>query len=135
MIRDITEKDLEKFLEIAGEYLGEESLENWEKYFQENPGLFLGYFSGNELIGIIFGHLNGKEAIIDGIAVLKEFWGEGIGRKLVLAFEKRAKELGAIKASVGAAIKPTSVVGFYEKCGYHVIKKKQNYWVMEENLS
>ena len=50
------------------------------------------------------------------VAVETVYLGEGIGRELVNFAEKRAKEAGYSKIIMHAML---SVVGFYEKLGYH----------------
>ena len=50
------------------------------------------------------------------VAVDTVYRGEGIGRELVQYAEKRAKEAGYTQIIMHAML---SVVGFYEKMGYH----------------
>ena len=51
-----------------------------------------------------------------GISIAKEFWGLGIGRALTEACIECAKEAGYSQIVMHAML---SVVGFYEKLGYH----------------
>lgn len=66
-----------------------------------------------------------------GIAVEAKYWKKGIGKKLLKAFEKRVKNSGGEKISLGAA---TNVIGFYTKASYKIIKQKSKFTVMEKKL-
>ena len=134
IIKQISKEDFGSFLDIIKNYIGESELNSAIKHFDKFNDLFLGYYINKRLVGIIFGHIKDDEAIIDAIAVLKDFWKKGIGKKLIYAFESIAKEKGIKTSSVGAALNPINVVNFYKKCGYHIIKKKKDFWIMEKNL-
>ncbi len=131
MIRELPKNSIKEFMRIAKDYLGVGKI---PKDIKEFPSLCLGEYVQGKLVGIIYGRLNGKTAIIEGLAVEKDFWGKGIGRKLVLAFEEKAKGLGAEESSVGAATMPKDVTGFYERLGYKRIEDRNKYTIMSKNL-
>ncbi len=66
--------------------------------------------------GLILAPLDNEKIRLMQVAVDTVYRGEGIGRELVKYAEKRAKEAGYSKIIMHAML---SVVGFYEKLGYH----------------
>lgn len=66
--------------------------------------------------GLILAPLDNENIRLMQVAVDTVYRGEGIGRELVKYAEKRAKEAGYSKIIMHAIL---SVVGFYEKLGYH----------------
>ena len=66
--------------------------------------------------GLILAPVNNEEIRMMQVAVDSKYQGEGVGRDLVKYAEKRAKEAGYSKLIMHAML---SVVGFYEKLGFH----------------
>lgn len=66
--------------------------------------------------GLILAPLDNEKIRLMQVAVDTVYRGEGIGRELVKYAEERAKEAGYSKIIMHAML---SVVGFYEKLGYH----------------
>lgn len=66
--------------------------------------------------GLILAPLDNEKIRLMQVAVDTVYRGEGVGRELVKYAEKRAKEAGYSKIVMHAML---SVVGFYEKLGYH----------------
>lgn len=66
--------------------------------------------------GLILAPLDNEKIRLMQVAVDTVYRGEGIGRELVQYAEKRAKEAGYTQIIMHAML---SVVGFYEKMGYH----------------
>ena len=66
--------------------------------------------------GLILAPLDNERIRLMQVAVDTVYRGEGVGRELVKYAEKRAKEAGYSKIIMHAML---SVVGFYEKLGYH----------------
>lgn len=66
--------------------------------------------------GLILAPLDNEKIRLMQVAVDTVYRGEGVGRKLVKYAEKRAKEAGYSQIVMHAML---SVVGFYEKLGYH----------------
>ena len=75
--------------------------------------------------GLILAPVNNEEIRMMQVAVDSKYQGEGVGRDLVKYAEKRAKEAGYSKLIMHAML---SVVGFYEKLGFH-----QEGEIFEEN--
>ncbi|WP_099203482.1 GNAT family N-acetyltransferase [Miniphocaeibacter massiliensis] len=76
------------------------------------------YFYENIPVGtarIFNSEENFEEYHIGRVAILKDYRKFGLGKKIILAVEEKAKELGA-KKLVLSAQKP--VEEFYKKCGY-----------------
>lgn len=66
--------------------------------------------------GLILAPLDNEKIRLMQVAVDTVYRGEGVGRELVKYAEKRAKEAGYSHIVMHAML---SVVGFYEKLGYH----------------
>ena len=66
--------------------------------------------------GLILAPLDNEKIRLMQVAVDTVYRGEGVGRELVKYAEKRAKEAGYSQIVMHAML---SVVGFYEKLGYH----------------
>lgn len=66
--------------------------------------------------GLILAPIDNEKIRLMQVAVDTVYRGEGVGRELVKYAEKRAKEAGYIQIIMHAML---SVVGFYEKLGYH----------------
>ena len=66
-------------------------------------------------------HFNSAdEAQIRYMAVEESLQGKGIGRKIILLLEEKAKEMNAKKIILNAR---DYVIKFYEKSGYKIVKK------------
>ena len=73
----------------------------------------------NRVIGVGRLHLNSpKQAQIRFMAVETEYQREGIGSKLLLALEEKAKSLGAEEIIFEAR---ANIAGFYKRFGYKTI--------------
>ena len=78
--------------------------------------LQLGAFLGETLVGVLLLRLNSPtEAQMRQVAVDPTIHGKGIGRKLVEAFERAAKQKGASDIVMNARV---TAQAFYEKLGY-----------------
>lgn len=66
--------------------------------------------------GLILAPIDNEKIRLMQVAVDTVYRGEGVGRELVKYTEKRAKEAGYSQIIMHAML---SVVGFYEKLGYH----------------
>ncbi len=71
---------------------------------------------------------------IHELAVRKDYWGKGIGKKLMEKALKHLKSLGLNKAGLWVGEKNKKAIQFYEKYGFKPVRK-YNHWVrMERNL-
>ena len=77
----------------------------------ENDRLLIGYISGYCHLAFYAG---GKTAWVDEVLVASLVRGQGIGRLLVRAFERWAREQGCVLVSLATA----GSGGFYERLGY-----------------
>lgn len=66
--------------------------------------------------GLILAPIDNEKIRLMQVAVDTVYRGEGVGRELVKYAEKRTKEAGYSQIIMHAML---SVVGFYEKLGYH----------------
>ncbi|MBD0379256.1 GNAT family N-acetyltransferase [Paenibacillus sedimenti] len=65
-----------------------------------------------------------KTAKFQRVAVLKEYRGKGLGKKLIVEMEKQARELNAESAILDAQCQAE---GFYSQLGYRVISEEPFY--------
>ena len=77
----------------------------------ENNGVLVGYISGYCHVAFYAG---GKTAWVDEVLVTSPFRGQGIGRRLVEAFERWAQQQDCVLVSLATA----GSRGFYELLGY-----------------
>jgi GNAT superfamily N-acetyltransferase len=122
-------RDFKEFFLFYSEYIGENDM--LDKWYAKYPELFIGCYSNGNFVGFICGRFEGCTAIIEAIAVKKEFWGRGIGKTLLKKFEDVVKKKGIKILSVGSA---KNVDGFYKKCGFIEKERKKDYVVMEKRL-
>lgn len=92
------------------------SREKWLERMKTHGDLMLYAESDGEVIGIVFGRVEGDgSATVGPVAVDGRFRKRGIARELMLLLEKRALGHGVRHLGLGAA---ESAEGFYEKLGY-----------------
>ena len=93
------------------------SREAWRKRMRRYKDLMLYAESDGEVIGMVFGRMEGKRSITVGpVAVDERFRKHGVARELMLLLETRALGYGVHHLSLGAV---ESAEGFYQKLGYH----------------
>ena len=64
------------------------------------------------------GHLGKKSAIFESVAVLPEWQGQGIGRKMLKSAMKFCKEMDCYKITLSANIKREKAHQFYKSLGF-----------------
>jgi amino-acid N-acetyltransferase len=88
--------------------------ENLRDYFVAEVD---GEFAGNAALHILWGDI----AEVRGLAVRPDIQAKGVGRKLVEACEAEARRVG-----IPVLFAWTYSVGFFEKCGFHLIDKTKD---------
>ena len=115
--RAVPDRDFQRVLELDEEYvgMGQDKLTDWKA---ARPDWFRGAYLKGELVGVCYGNERPPGAVVlQGIAVVFEYWRKGIGSKLIGDFERTVFSAGIIKISLGsAADKPTE--SFYIKNRY-----------------
>jgi len=82
----------------------------------DNVELHLGAFSDSRLVGCLLLRMNSPEQVqMRQVAVDPSVHGQGVGRKLVEAFEEAARARGAREIVMDARL---TAQAFYEKLGY-----------------
>lgn len=128
MIREAQQRDADK-ISILCEQLSRAvavaDVAERLKVYTSNPAeyLFLVAEAGGEVVGFVCAIikteiLSGPQARIDGVVVDLNFRGGGVGRKLMEAAEKWAKENSSVTMKLNSNIKRTETHKFYEKLGY-----------------
>jgi ribosomal protein S18 acetylase RimI-like enzyme len=115
-IEQIRGKDFEDAMNLLDNELGKDRVRDsnfLEKKYADFSQFFIGAFLDRELIGFICGFPREDYLLISEISVDSRFSKRGIGKKLVLAFEKSDKKYKKINA--GAR---DSAIGFYYSLGY-----------------
>lgn len=67
---------------------GREHPESLRKQLNDDHLFFLGAFTDNKIVGVVIGSHDGRKGWINRLAVLPEFRGEGIARRLIHQCEK-----------------------------------------------
>jgi len=71
---------------------------------------------------------------IHELAVKKDFWGHGIGKMLMKMALKHIKKLGLKKAGLWVGENNREAIQFYEKLGFKIIGKYNQWLRMERSL-
>lgn len=114
-IRELTPGDLAAAFAVGGAANPDEGVE----MFGRHPELFLGGFEAGRLAGVCYGwpvmHERAGRMMmrLELIAVAPEARGQGLGRRLLAAWEHRVARRGEWTIDVGSAAD-----GFFLRCGY-----------------
>ena len=68
---------------------GRDSRENIAAHMKKQPHSFIGAFDGESLIGVVIATDDGRKGWINRLAVIPEYRGYGIARKLIRISEER----------------------------------------------
>jgi GNAT superfamily N-acetyltransferase len=138
MIRPATVEDLDPLVDMAQSLVGESPVFNLHAFSRTKVRDFLGSLlrdpNGILLVSDVHGTLMGamagsvaehpfsyeKYAFDFGLFVLPGFRGHYTAKRLVSAFEARAKELGAkdVRPGIMTAVHVSRTTQFYEQLGY-----------------
>ena len=90
-------------------------------------GLFVAVDEGDRHLGhiLLLGNqtdsvTEAKQAWVYDVSVKREWWGRGVGRRLMERGEEFARHLGLEYVGLGVTSANSRAVGFYEDQGYHV---------------
>jgi N-acetylglutamate synthase-like GNAT family acetyltransferase len=85
-------------------------------------GAALVYERDGAIIGCVFLHPQGDHLYLDRLAVLPGHRGRGIGRVLLEAAERRARELGLGRVQLSVRLALADNRAYYERHGYHLLR-------------
>jgi len=74
--------------------------------------------------------LDGPLWELKNIAVTEEWQGKGVGKALIAAAIKSAKELGAERLEVGTGNSSINQLAFYQKAGFRMQRIAKNYFTL-----
>jgi ribosomal protein S18 acetylase RimI-like enzyme len=95
-------------------------LEELQRLLAQNPETCLGAWDEDgALLGAALGSFDGRRGNLWHLAVAPERRGEGIARALMAAIEAIWRREGVVKVNFAVEEANRSVLGFYEKLGYH----------------
>ena len=120
-IKSVSKKDLIRIYKEAGWWdTSNDKHPEFLNQIVENSAVFVGVFLEKKLIGIgrALSDL-ASDAYIQDVAVLKEFRGKGIGRKIIQTLIEKLKENGV--DWIGLVAQP-GTSSFYEELGFKVLK-------------
>ncbi len=142
IIRNLTQDDASVFIEfrkqIAHEttntyqYVGQETLPEDQiarklaAAVSDSIHLNLGVFDEKKLIGqlnfrpVIPGHPWVKHVGEFGMMILKENWGQGIGRRLLMIQEQHALECGVTRIEAAVRVKNERGTRLYQSAGFEI---------------
>jgi ribosomal protein S18 acetylase RimI-like enzyme len=90
---------------------------------QQEPGIFLGVWAGEALLGILSYTVTPQLLDIGRLIVHPSAFRRGIASKLLSAVERSAT--GQQHLTVSTAEKNEPAVALYQKHGYHILKRSQ----------
>jgi ribosomal protein S18 acetylase RimI-like enzyme len=91
------------------------------KKIQRDPDLFLVAKVEDLLAGVVMGSFDGRRGYVYHLAVLSEFRGQGIARRLMDELERRLKSKGCLKVNLLVTNGNQSAKTFYEENGYQLM--------------
>lgn len=134
-IKKIPKADLEIFHKLKRQYgSGDEKFSETKEIFENNMDLCVGCYLDGELIGEATGVKKGDYVNLDHICIKYEYWGAGLGSKLLNFLEKQIKKYGIKKLDVGVADDSKTEL-FYLKNDFKAYKikaKGKNHFLYEE---
>lgn len=118
--------------EMKYDYSAEDTKRRLAQILKDNNHKLYVALSEDEVIGYI--HANNHDVIyadpmknIMGIAVKKEFQGNGIGKRLLQQVEEWGKTTGAAGIRLVSGSGRKGAHAFYRKCGYTEVKEQKNF--------
>ena len=131
VFKTIPKKDLIETYNLIRNYVDENiKFEEIKTLYKKFRKLFIGCYIKKELIGICIPGIHKNEIYIKAIAVKHQYWGKGIGSKLLKKFERRLKPIQ--KYSIVPSADIEWVERFYLKNKYKPVSflikiKKENF--------
>jgi GNAT superfamily N-acetyltransferase len=90
-------------------------LSKWQKWLADNPKLLLCAKSGNSIIAVVAGFVDGGGITAGVVAVDDNYQKQGTGEALMRELENRAKSLGYHTITLGSV---ETAENFYARLGY-----------------
>lgn len=131
------EARLYEVLEMCYRILGERlrkleqySPEAWRDRLERDGRLMLYAIDGEEIVSAVLGRRESGESLVCGFVACDErYRGQGITKRLMLALEKEARDMGFKYITLGS-----DADGFYESCGYKVINVMNGQSIFQKEL-
>lgn len=117
-VESIERSEIEEVRRLHNQFTGQAvSVETMRSWFEDAPELFVGAYDDGEIVGVCVGRRHDADhAELAGLGVVPSFRREGVGTRLVAAFEAAAVAVGIDSVSVGSA--GGYVDEFYTENGY-----------------
>ena len=117
---------------LFGHLTFEESLAECEEWFENKKEVGVLYELGGEFVGFMNlsvrnDYVNGTEtspvAFVEGIYVLPQFRGRGIGREMIAYAEEFARERGIRELASDCFVDNSDSERFHKRCGFAEIER------------
>ena len=137
IVKDITE--LNKVLKFCYQILGEcndavynvYGPEAWANRLNENY-LMVFAEAGGDIVSAVMGRAENQDSIVLGYAACRlDYRKSGITSSLLATLEDNARKYGYKYITLGSA---EEALGFYEKCGYHMITEMHGQKIYQKLL-
>ena len=134
IVNDITE--LNKVLKFCYQILGERNddvygTDAWADRLNENYLMVFAETSG-DIVSAVMGRAENQDSIVLGFAACKlDYRKSGITSSLLSTLEDNARKYGYKYITLGSA---EEALGFYEKCGYHMIAEMHGQKIYQKLL-
>jgi len=86
--------------------------------------------SGGKVVGTVAGAVHDREGHLRGMAVLPEYRGRGVSRRLLTAIESWLLTQGCTRLSLDTTQPLRAAIRFYEKNGYHASGRVRDFFGM-----
>jgi ribosomal protein S18 acetylase RimI-like enzyme len=138
-VRKMRESDLNTVSELAmlanPQAVKEKYREHVMGELKQNPDLSFVAVDGEKVVGYAQIDTHGMKAILEDIAVAKEYQGKGVGKRLL------EKELRALRRRRGTRVvfaevhyKCASAIPFYYKCGFRISGSAQDHFGIDHDV-
>jgi len=134
-VRTFQPKDMFSVIKIASETLTERYNPTIFNYFYETfPEYFVVAESAHKIIGFIIGaEINSTKIKILMLSVSKNYRRKKVGNTLLNEFEKMILKKGINDIELEVRTKNKTAIKFYQKNGYKIEDKMENYYQNGEN--
>lgn len=119
----VTTEKIDKYNSVLLDRVERFNLENNIYSLEEKEIMFVAV-DGEKFVGGVHGSITEDSMYIGYLVVNEEYKGNGIGKKLMLKIEEKAKELNIYSINLGTV--DFQAEKFYKKLGYKIVFTKEN---------
>lgn len=130
-IREFKPKDYKEIVKILKSVNSfHKDIDNYKvrmRVYKNNPDLSLVAEEDNKIVGTVLGQGDGRIGLVWSLAVLPEYQGKGIGKRLMIEIEKKLKKRKCVGISLLTQKNRKRAIHMYKRMGYKLFK---NFYLM-----